>query len=639
VAEWSAGAVIAAYLLALARLDWWLPPAVCAAATVIAVIVTCSRARALSVWSVVWCMLATAWVLLARMHLLHPWTEAGAAPIVLAAAVMTPLGVRLVMHDRHAREQLAGRRPAPEPLRKWSGLLERADSSLAGIIAVSETEHLSGRTVELDLSGSKATDATLISALGKIERAGRYRRSSVRFETDQDDSARVLMHIMERDFLGTDIPLPHLPETLTVNRPLPVGRREDGEVAEVLWREVACLIIGATGAGKSNLINVLIALLSRCTDVLLFVIDGKNGRLVAPWIEPWVKGEGERPAIDWIACDRAESAVMLEAAMRYLDARMASLVGGSKLKPSPQYPQIVIICDETADLVGDSRRHTEGMTNARFLELIVELNRKARSEAVVPVWATQRGTNSFLGSGDLKSQCLLRFGLGVATEAEARSVIPDDGYVSRLLARLAHSGTGIVHLPASSRPMPVKFFRLDPAEDAPHGAADLARIRELAIAGGRVRPAPDETGLRAMGADWEDRWKRCELYAKIAGGEIIGDPPPLPADRVKSRLPLGRAEVASAWEQIIGGDELADLATRPKPGGRAPHPGHARAHALMADRPYIGLSPLELMTTLAREGIAPAREVLQRWLKDDVEAGLVEKLRGARYRMRQDRPG
>jgi hypothetical protein len=59
-----------------------------------------------------------------------------------------------------------------------------------------------------------------------------------------------------------------------------------------------------------------------------------------------------------------------------------------------------------------------------------------RSEAVDLIMATQRGTATMTwGSVDLKSQCALRIGLGVA-KADAQLIIPDDVRIGADLARL-----------------------------------------------------------------------------------------------------------------------------------------------------------------------------------------------------------
>src|SRR5258708_19557412 len=118
-----------------------------------------------------------------------------------------------------------------------------------------------------------------------------------------------------------------------------------------------------------------------------------------------------------------------------------------------------------------------------------------RSEAIDLIMATQRGTATMTGSADLKSQCALRIGLGVASEADARLIIPDDVRIAADPARLRYPGTGIVQQGKDGRVMPVKFYRIE------HEA-----ISQIAERYGRIRPGPDKLLEDALGEDYATRW-------------------------------------------------------------------------------------------------------------------------------------
>ena len=68
------------------------------------------------------------------------------------------------------------------------------------------------------------------------------------------------------------------------------------------------------------------------------------------------------------------------------------------------------------------------------------------------------------------------------------------------------------------------------------------------------------------------------------------------------------------------------------------HAGRLRMYALMAERPNVGIGVFEIMGALTKEGIAPRRETVYGWLRDDVRMGTAEKLGGergaARYRLK-----
>ena len=269
---------------------------------------------------------------------------------------------------------------------------------------------------------------------------------------------------------------------------------------------------------NSNLLNVLLAQLARCPDVLVFAIDLKGGRMAAPWIEPWLAGRTPRPVVDWLATDREEAERMLRALERAIQARSRSGSGGEKITPSPEQPAVLLVCDEIAVILGvgtgGPRSSLDGVTNATLARLATQLVMTGRSEAIDLIMATQRGTVTMLGSADLKSQCAVRIGLGVASEGDARLIIPDDTRIATDLARLRHPGTGIVQQGKNGRVLPVKFYRIE-----------HEMISEIAERYGRVRPGPDKVLEEALGEDYRTRWSPGRI-ARIPG---VGSRPLVPA--------------------------------------------------------------------------------------------------------------
>ena len=313
-------------------------------------------------------------------------------------------------HQRYLAEE-ARRRAEDErrkaDARKWPDLLDAPRPLRASHIR-GQTETRSGQTIRLGLPPSgKVRYGTLAEATERIEIAARLRRGAVRVERG-GRADEVLLHVAERDVLAEAIPLPDDSEPLTVNQPLPVGLHEDGTVCTVTLREVAALIVGLRGSGKSNLINVLIAQLSRCADTVIFMIDLKGGRTALPWLRPWLEGRAARPVIDWVATTREEAERMLRAVLRGIDARAHSGAGGEKITPSPGLPAVILIVEEVAVIFGMNsgpRTSLEGTTNATLAGLGTQVTQLGRSEAIDPVLVTQRGAVTMIGSADLKSQC------------------------------------------------------------------------------------------------------------------------------------------------------------------------------------------------------------------------------------------
>jgi hypothetical protein len=559
---------------------------------------------------------AGGWLLYAAA--VSPRTWIAITAIALLAPALGLLYPAVRRHQRYLAEE-ARRRTAEErrkaDARKWPDLLDRIGHP--GVSFRGETKTRSGHTITLGLPPSgKVRYGTLAEATERIEIAARLRRGAVRVERGAR-ADEVLLHVAERDVLAETVPLPDDTAPLTVNQPLPVGLHEDGTVCTVTLREVAALIVGLRGSGKSNLINVLIAQLARCTDAVIFMIDLKGGRTALPWLHPWLQNRGGRPVIDWVATTRDEAERMLRAVLRGIDARAHSGAGGEKIIPSAELPAVILIVEEVAVIFGMNsgpRTSLEGTTNATLAGLGTQVTQLGRSEAIDPVLVTQRGAVTMLGSTDLKSQCGLRIGLGMATEAEARLVIPDDQHIAADLARLVHPGSGIVQS-SDGRPVPVKFYRLD------HDR--IAGIADRPAAG---RPMVDHVLAEALGADYRDRWSPeraghlrrsvAHVTEPAADRALAG-----PAGQVRAR----GGDTDREFAEIIAG--LDEHAT-------APPPVRKRMLEILGSTGVWGATTAKLHTMLGVEGIALGRQSLDRWLEEEELAGRVQRASHGRWKAR-----
>lgn len=533
-----------------------------------------------------------------------PWTRPMVYALILTVIMMVPAGVLAwSAHDSEGDRvrALAESRRRHGAFARYADALDHA--GFPDVLVTTMQKTRAGRVVHLLLPDhGQITCTRLQSAIEAVEVAlpGNLRHGSVRFEPGA--SARlVTMHITERDVLAEAVPFPANAVTRTINDPFGVGLREDGHEATVLFRQVAALIIGTRGSGKSNLMNVLIAQLSWCADVVIFAIDMKGGRTVKPWLAPWANRQCPRPAIDWIATDRDEVERMLAALLRAIEARAFNLKG-SKVKPSTATPAIVLLVDEVAVVFGMyQRRPGEGQaTNSSLAALGAQLTQLGRSEAIDPIWCSLRATVTMLGGGDLKSQCRLRFGLGTASESDARSIIEDDQRAARLLSKLMSSGSMIIW-DGNRAPMPVKAYRLDADDDAD-------RITQIATDTGWIRPAPDKLTADAMGEDYAKRWERAQGLIDVLAG-------PEPAD------PTDR--------------DFGDIVARIEDPESRLNPAHKRMREIIAASGRAWSSPAAIHVQLRNEGRGVARETIQRWLAADKVAGLMETGRHGQWRIRQ----
>jgi hypothetical protein len=452
---------------------------------------------------------AAAWLAFAGTA--RPLALPPALVLIVAAAALIRWYPAIIERERRAAEEAARAAQAARTKReqrKWPDLLARIGHP--GIRFVSREPTLAGYLVHLQLPGSgKVTFSGLVPATEKLEVAAQLRHGSLRFERG-DQAHKVILHVSERDVLAETIPLPYDDRPLSIVNPIPLGVFEDGQVCAVTLRELATLIVGLRGSGKSNLLNVLLAQLARCADVLIFAIDLKGGRMAAPWIEPWLNHRSRRPVVDWLATDRDEAEKMLRALIRAVQDRSRSGSGGEKITPSARQPAVLLLCDEIAVILGVGTGGPRsslngGVTNATLAGLATQLVMTGRSEAIDLIMATQRAAVTMIGSADLKSQCALRIGLGVSSEADARLIIPDDVQIAGDLARLRHPGTGIVQQGKQGRVMPVKFYRIE------HN-----QISEIAERCDAFRPGPDPLLERALGEDYATRWAP-DRAARIPG--------------------------------------------------------------------------------------------------------------------------
>jgi hypothetical protein len=554
-----------------------------------------------------------------------PWSWPAAAGLLVPTALL--IWLRSVVRAHEDRLAEAQQRRLAEvgqaaDRQKWPALLARI--GYQGVTFVRREETLCGYSVLLSLppSGS-VTYPQLANSRERLEVAARTRHGSLRFERGRA-AHEVVLHVAERDVLAETIPLPvqtwpaeSLPAGTrqpTITRPIAIGVHEDGQVCTITLREVASLIVGLRGSGKSNLLNVLIAQLARCDDVLIFVIDQKGGRMAAPWLQPWLAGRTPRPVIDWLATTREEAEVMLRACLRGIDARSRSGSGGEKIVPSARQPAIVLIVDEAAVIfglgTGGPRSSLEGTTNSQLAALGTQITMLGRSEAIDPVFATQRGTVTMTGSGDLKSQCGLRIGLGVASESDARLIIPDDVHIAADLASLAHPGSGIVQV-KHGRVTPVKFFRLEHEQIGP-----------IAERAGRIRPRPDPLLAAALGDAYANRWSAHRTGPQPGGAPgPLSQPDPVPALRAQRGATDAAFEAILARSGLAVEEDTAGLARR-------------RMRDFVRRQGERGATPAMICHLLASEDMAVTLPAIGRWLAEDEAAGLVERGTLGRWRHR-----
>jgi len=221
-------------------------------------------------------------------------------------------------------------------------------------------------------------------------------RGAVRVYPAPDDLAnRCELRVLDIDPHADAIPWPG-PSTNTITEPIDLGPFEDASPCRVLFLRRHVLFGGATGAGKSSGLNVLMGNLAACHDVVIWAIDLKKGMELGPWA----------PCIDRLATTPDEARRLLADAVKILEARAALLAeqGRRVWQPTPDMPALIIVIDEYAELSDDAPdaiKHADSIA------------RRGRAVAVNLVAATQRPTQKAMGQGAVRSQMDVRISFRV----------------------------------------------------------------------------------------------------------------------------------------------------------------------------------------------------------------------------------
>lgn len=236
----------------------------------------------------------------------------------------------------------------------------------------------------------------VIAKIPALESALGTFRGAVRVYPTRDDLAnRCELRVLNIDPHADAIPWPG-PSTNTITEPIDLGPFEDASPCRVLFLRRHVLFGGATGAGKSSGLNVLMGNLAACGDVVIWAIDLKKGMELGPWA----------PCIDRLATTPDEARRLLADAVKVLEARAALLAerGERVWQPTADMPALVIVIDEYAELADDA---PDALKHADSIA------RRGRAVAVNLVAATQRPTQKAMGQGAVRSQMDVRISFRV----------------------------------------------------------------------------------------------------------------------------------------------------------------------------------------------------------------------------------
>ncbi|WP_243712500.1 FtsK/SpoIIIE domain-containing protein [Actinomadura sp. 6K520] len=358
----------------------------------------------------------------------------------------------------------------------------RVDRQIAAWPEIAQSVGLAGSRAQsavVDVWGWRARFAlargqTIQDVIGKvpeIESALGTFRGAVRVSPTRDDKAnRFELRVLDTDPHADAIPWPG-PSVSSITEPIDLGPFEDATGARVLLLRRHGLIGGVAGSGKSGGINVLMGNLSACRDVVIWAIDLKRGMELQPWAS----------CIDRLATTPEQARAMLRDAVTVLEARAEWLTASGRRvwDPTPEFPALVIIVDEYAELADDAP-DAAGDTDS--------IARRGRAVAVTLVAATQRPTQKAMGKGAVRSQMDVRVSFRVRERKDVDLIL----------------GQGMLNAGwhAHTLNAPGKFLLSAPEHDTPRrGRAYLlsdAIVAETTERHAPMRPTLDEVSQCAL---------------------------------------------------------------------------------------------------------------------------------------------
>jgi S-DNA-T family DNA segregation ATPase FtsK/SpoIIIE len=286
--------------------------------------------------------------------------------------------------------------------RTISGWPDIADSiGLPGSRIASVVADAWGWTARVMLK--KGTTAQAIAKIPEIESGLGLRPGSVRVFPDEKRADRFIMRVVENDPHAGPVPWPGQWVT-SVTKRMEIGVSEDGRPVRLLLLRRNVLIGGIMGSGKSGILNLIIANLAGCRDVVLWGIDMKGGMELQPWTA----------CFDRLAFTPEQAIQLFRDAVGKLNERAARMAAeGKRLwESTPDDPALIIIVDEYAELPEDAQKFADSLA------------RRGRAVAVNLIAATQRPTQAAMGKNTaVRSQMDIRICLRVREPRDADLIL------------------------------------------------------------------------------------------------------------------------------------------------------------------------------------------------------------------------
>ncbi|HTG47494.1 MAG TPA: DNA translocase FtsK 4TM domain-containing protein [Actinomycetota bacterium] len=344
---------------------------------------------------------------------------------------------------------------------------------------------------------------------------------------------RIMAPIPGKSAIGIEVPNKHRdfvmlgdilrsPAAIEATHPLEVALGKDvhGRARMVNLAQMPHLLIaGATGAGKSSLVNSFVtSLLMRTTpeDVRLILVDPKRvelshfadvPHLLSPVI---VHPKRAAEALQWIAREMEQRYEMLATVgARDIDGYEEGLAAGTlRIPPGLEHrfehlPYIVVVIDELADLMMVAPRDVE--------DAICRIAQMARAVGIHLVVATQRPSVDVV-TGLIKANIPSRIALMTSSQADSRVILDMNG-AEKLV------GHGDMLFAPSSISKPVRLQGAWVTEQEIFAISDFIRgqrevVYENSVEGLGLPPSEAEASGGGLGGDDELLEQAAELVIR-----------------------------------------------------------------------------------------------------------------------------
>jgi hypothetical protein len=435
-----------------------------------------------------------------------PWSLASAAAIGTATLALTPA----YAYDRYLRNDTIAAQWAEEAaadranLTEWEQLFH--DAGARGVEVLPAQQTRAGYALPLKLTQTPYD--SLLALLRTIEtRKGDLRSGALDLRPgDSGLASDAVLHVSTRYVLDENVDLPADFHPLTITEPLTLGVLESGDPFEIKFRQNSVFIAGKKGSGKSVLLHVIISVITRCTDAVIWMIDMAEGNTAKRWLRPWAQGWKDRsgrlidrPILDWVATSVPEAVNLLNASLAVSDGRSRRMKGG-KINPTGDIPALIVITDENPELMA----YVPEAIKAKVRGI-----KKGRKAAVDYIDAAQRGTGPNSGGGEVMSQYDTVIGGRFPKKQEGQFVFPD--YYQRVdLSKLPGNGAFYVLDEARSKTGmgPERFKGHYAFDDDEHpDGTEATVIEDLAVERWLIRPDLDkESQADSAPFGYADRW-------------------------------------------------------------------------------------------------------------------------------------